>query len=249
VDFDEGRLAAHSDGSRNWFWRIHDVAPTLLSWSAIEQSLHNTREPQQPDTLRSGFLPCDPDSSGSSVGHIEESAKGFFDSLSTRSYLDRGGNEQWRTELRELVRVLGESGADVTVVVPPFHGSMYVGMMRSDYLDPYLEMIRAIAKDAAAYRNIRVVDFTGPTSYHFEASTDRLLISRYWDDANHFSCALGDLMVETMLSGQSREQYFGATITAHNVDAHVETLRASFRRWLADDPRAATYSAWYDMAT
>ena len=70
------------------------------------------------------------------------------------------------------------------IIVPPFHGSLYVGLDRSNYLEPYLDMIRVLVTETARYPSIRVVDFTGPTNYHFEASTDPQLASDFWDDAD-----------------------------------------------------------------
>lgn len=138
--------------------------------------------------------------------------------------------------LQAMLDIAGSAGTEVHLIVYPYHAQLRLLMERQG-LGPRFaqwkhDLVRRAAVSEAAGAKARVWDFSGlsvETMEPIPAAGDRRSRMRHYWEAGHFTKALGDRVLEQVLSGQ---QDFGRRLQAATVRDEVTQDRAAVQRLL-----------------
>ncbi len=250
TDFREDRLAVDSDDQPTGGNKTVDVWSTLLSWSALKDSLATILQQQNNIYTNFGQL------SGSHMRSMIKANKTQHDLFlqteknftahnllpapfhAFRLSLDNGSMSTSMKALRSLVHFCLKKGIDLKLFIPPMH-ARYMEMLRALHLSDTFEqwkrnMIFQIVADVSDRPEKTLVslwDFSGYNSITTESlpgMNDKKSEMKWYWESSHFKAKTGDLILSRMFNifNPDLPDNFGVLITAKNIEQHLRHIRS-----------------------
>ena len=146
-----------------------------------------------------------------------------------------GGKDSDSTErLRAILDRMARDRTEVHIAIYPYHVQLMAMFDEAGLSAAMEEWKRLLVREADRARarhdgaRIMVWDFSGYGSLQCEripAANDRRGTTRWYWEGGHFKAALGDLMLERMLSG---EQGFGFALAADNLAHNARRIAGEY---------------------
>ena len=250
ADFDENRLAVSASGKRNPYF-AHEAFALLLSGDALSDSWWSLRHQSVPGVtyFANGLRDERFDIPGilAAGGHRrafmanEEYFAGYGYSPRKRGYVVSDPRELRPAEwLRRLLAVCRDNGASVHLVMNPVHTRQHQLIadlgLRPQFEDWKRELVRIVGEDAAQHhtapyelRDFAVIDAI--TAEEVPAPGDSQTRMRWYRESSHFTKALGDRVLERVLTGSGAQESFGRLLTPKNIEAHLRDDGARMALW------------------
>jgi len=249
IDFSETRLSVTADGQPQPHWERADFADTLLSLTAVGDSLLTLAARAQPrvayaDGLRDKVL-MEPYLQTANLLVENERWK---HSARTFALVDaQGGNRQFEA-FRTLLRLCAAQNIRVILFTNPVHAEL----LDIEYGDgagfsTWLKTVVAIIAEesAASGQEIPFWNFYGWNATTTEPFPDRSqprnTMQNYWE-ISHYRQAVGDRVLSRILGVAAPDDptlaEFGRPVTAENVDGELRRLAAERARWQDGRPSA-----------
>ncbi|MEP5764990.1 MAG: hypothetical protein ABJ308_10355 [Halieaceae bacterium] len=235
-------------GSR--YFAARNFAATTYSWAATTRSLLALRAGYLDSNTAEGFVKnCKNEIQGGPLSRLVSSAQARRDMFQSTDYLGTGDSTAWREPLGELMAFIAQQQLDVTFLVPPFHLSYYYALDASGAWDKHQQMLQLLVESivaAGVEQHTHLVDFTAFNRYTGEFHSDPRARLDYWLDADHFNCAMAELIIARTAqlinpAGQiapESEARLGARVTAANLAEHQRRLNHELQAWKAANPEA-----------
>lgn len=248
---DEQRLAVDAAGASHPFWRLQRYAH-LLSWDLTKASFETVAEQRTKEGLEVHPLgrwehrvapdPL-PASRKSERTYLTTS---WFPPPARRFTLAEEAPGTAMGSLRELVRFCTRHGIDLHLYISPSHARHWEALDAAG-LWPSFErwkrrLTRLVADERqAASSRLTLWDFSGANRYTTEALPAKGAGKRmaWYVESSHFSKALGDRLLDRMLTEASDDDGFGVRLTPESLVAHLERLHLSQQRYRARHPEEA----------
>lgn len=118
-------------------------------------------------------------------------------------------------DLDRMLKIAGETGADVRLVMYPYHAQILALFERAGLAPVFEQWKDAVLARVAATRQaypqarVTVVDFSGYNAYSCEpvpARGDMVARTQWYWEAGHFKKELGDIMLQQVMAGPANAQ-------------------------------------------
>lgn len=245
--FSEARLAVNANGlpQRNPFeGLVPDYAASLISTDALLSSLR---------TLRfQGWARLTLARNGQWVATTDEFDTYHGFRAMTRNTFDRyrryaqGRFDLARSAepLRAILRLCHREAIDLRMFIPPAHAWHWEAMrlmnMTARFDDIRREIVRANAEVALEFgrQPFPIVDFSGYQGPSTMASpTDPAESPSWFFESVHFTPALGDVVLQRLLTGRTSEDGFGISIETTDMESYLAEWHAARERYASSQPR------------
>ena len=257
-DFDS-RLRVAADGKPNpnlLAARAHDIATTLLSLDALLDSARTVLSQRDPYATSITPLGLNNAAGFRTAVHWDGTYNMFVDK-------DRGKISeiiQWSAEprlepdsLSPMISLALQHGAAVIIVIGPVHADeleiyRLAGVMR--LYDDWRKQIASIVA-ASHSRNVTLWDFSAISPYTSEQlppRDDRHTELRWFWESNHFTSALGDVVIRRLFDDGPPD--FGTQITVDTLAQQLEREDQRRHDYEANRPQdVSRVAALYDAAS
>jgi hypothetical protein len=152
-----------------------------------------------------------------------------------RGLLAANGSTKEFEQMRAVLSAGAAAGARVDVVIYPYHAQIMALMERSGLAPVFDQWKTLLAQQVealrAAHPGVRITlwDFSGYGQYQCEpipARGDRTTQTTWYWEAGHFKAALGDIMLERMLTAADKqaEPAFGMALTPATIKLNRERI-------------------------
>lgn len=159
--------------------------------------------------------------------------------------------------LRAFLHTAADSGADIKLVIYPYHAQM-LALFESAGLWPLFEQWkRGVVREVAELRRLRpgvqvaLVDFSGFGPYNCEPiprNDQRTAETSWYWEAGHFKKALGDLVLQRLMTGApgaATDPSFDMALEAGSEAANGARIAAERTRCVAAQPEIFAAAARY----
>ena len=237
--FEENRLACDVTGHPNRLSPFFDLAPTLFSVSALNDSqdvihqsgLHtNISEDVLRDRGSDYYEILEPKERWKAYRH------GLREAAYTFSHL-RDRQDVFREQLkwyRALLQFAYENEIEVKQFITPYHLSHLEAMRVGDFWAGFESWKKALVQVTHHVAQelerppFEIFDFSGYHPYAlapFPTSKDPFLIMEWYRDSSHYRKILGDRLIEVMVGERDPEPGFGELLTAESVEEVLKLHR------------------------
>jgi hypothetical protein len=236
-DFSEARLLIKKDGAARpqWMTWMPDLAPSLLSTSALECSVRTLLAPTDPAVTCDEGFGSDPNTApgrhllARQVLTFNESVM----SAGTPSFRTPDGQAPQLDIFRTLLKFCADHHIKLYVFVHPLHATM-VDRFTEDW-PGYCDWMTSVAGAIEATNGLdcEFWDFAGYnhiTTEPFPLPTDTYSAMKYYNECSHYKAAVGDMVLDRMLN-RSGPSGFGRQVTSATVAADLERLKDEKGAW------------------
>lgn len=232
--------------------RIEDFSATVVSLDALLHSIStvNAQRARYPAHLTErGFNPMhDYEGIAKHEGYYamfrqrdQENAQAYL--RRPKNIYVRGKTDSPQLEvLRRIIAVCQEQGAELRVVIYPYHAHLLETFHEVDLWPVFEEWKRALVRIVAAedhgssdVSRVQLWDFSGYNALSTEPvpePSDRTTSTHWYWEAGHFKQELGDVMLQRMFAAPDRlgDTAIGVKLTPENVEQAIQRVRQQ-RDW------------------
>jgi len=162
---------------------------------------------------------------------------------------ENGNSTTPMQELRDAVSIAYRMKSDMRLFIGPSHARQWETIYASGLwvqFEDWKHMVVKIVESEAEKANatpFQVWDFSGYNSVTEEDVPSLKDINKrmhYYYDSSHYTPAAGDLVLDRIFNFKSPERIipndFGALLTSHNIDSHLNSIRVSREKYRQSHP-------------
>jgi hypothetical protein len=258
VEFNEGRLATSHAPRPGVAWE--DVAPTLLSFDALNATRRTLLKRGRPDYVSAGgarteaFMQQEFDRLGGAHAMFQLSDKSYLAWF--RCFrLPREKDPPHFDDFQALLDFVQAQHLALKLYISPVHARQLALVQtagqweaREAWLRRVVQLVAAAnARDPA--QPLEVWDFSGPTAVTAEELPNDAAqpMARYWD-TSHFKFAIGHRVLAHLLRDQ-RDPGFGEALNPATLEQRLVSQRQAVAAWRASHPTddAELAHAWAEL--
>ncbi len=239
-------VAAKPDEHGPDFWRF-DTLFSLLSVKDAIQTLRIQHDAGAPTIAPTGFNPLK-----EYLVHVRNDG---YPKIFRQRAQENAANFQRKSKgrlelgdfnyLREMVSTAIAGGADVKLLIYPYHAQMLAQFEQYGLWPLFEEWKRHLVDEIASIKRehpsarITLTDFSGFSAYNCDIipqEGDRKTVPRWYWEGGHFKKQLGDLLLERLMVERPRQNAFGFALDEKTLTSNQVRIAAERAECVARQP-------------